>query len=282
MTSLKRKQINWLEILVQCKNNVREQITPFLGAQEQVQPELGTGAGGDPIRRIDLAAEGAIVDTLEDHEISFTLVSEESGIMKTGLSPEDHFVTIDPIDGTTNLMRGIPFYATSIAVSSAPIMNAVHAALVADLVRGITYTAQEGKGAFRNNQKVTPSRTESLEEAVVGVDLCTYKVQRVVSQLTGLIQQVKHIRHLGANALELCYVADGTTEAFLDIRGKLRTTDIAAAWLIVNEAGAKITTPDGESLKNRLGAKQKVSFIAAANQELHKNIVSLMKTEKET
>lgn len=282
MTSLKRKQINWLEILVQCKNNVREQITPFLGAQEQVQPELGTGAGGDPIRRIDLAAEGAIVDTLEDHEISFTLISEESGIMKIGLSPEDHFVTIDPIDGTTNLMRGIPFYATSIAVSSAPIMNAVHAALVADLVRGITYTAQEGKGAFRNNQKVTPSRTESLEEAVVGVDLCTYKVQRVVSQLTGLIQQVKHIRHLGANALELCYVADGTTEAFLDIRGKLRTTDIAAAWLIVNEAGAKITTPDGESLKNRLGAKQKVSFIAAANQELHKNIVSLMKTEKET
>ncbi len=282
MTSLKRKQINWLEILVQCKNNVREQITPFLGAQEQVQPELGTGAGGDPIRRIDLAAEGAIVDTLEDQEISFTLISEESGIMKTGLSPQDHFVTIDPIDGTTNLMRGIPFYATSIAVSSAPIMNAVHAALVADLVRGITYTAQEGKGAFRNNQKVTPSRTESLEEAVVGVDLCTYKVQRVVSQLTGLIQQVKHIRHLGANALELCYVADGTTEAFLDIRGKLRTTDIAAAWLIVNEAGAKITTPDGESLKNRLGAKQKVSFIAAANQELHKNIVSLMKTEKET
>lgn len=282
MTSLKRKQINWLEILVQCKNNVREQITPFLGAQEQVQPELGTGAGGDPIRRIDLAAEGAIVDTLEDHEISFTLISEESGIMKIGLSPEDHFVTIDPIDGTTNLMRGIPFYATSIAVSSAPIMNAVHAALVADLVRGITYTAQEGKGAFRNNQKVTPSRTESLEEAVVGVDLCTYKVQRVVSQLTGLMQQVRHIRHLGANALELCYVADGTTEAFLDIRGKLRTTDIAAAWLIVNEAGAKITTPDGESLKKRLGAKQKVSFIAAANQELHKNIVSLMKTEKET
>lgn len=282
MTSLERKQINWLEILVQCKNNVRERITPFLGAQEQLQPELGTGAGGDPIRRIDLAAEGAIVDTLEDHEISFTLISEESGIVETGLSPQDHFVTIDPIDGTTNLMRGLPFYATSIAVSSAPIMNAVHAALVADLVHGITYTAQEGKGAFRNNQKVTPSRTESLEEAVVGLDLCTYKVQRVASRVTGLIQKVKHIRHLGANALELCYVADGTTEAFLDMRGKLRTTDIAAAWLIVNEAGAKITTPDGESLKNRLGAKQKVSFIAAANQELYKNIVSLMKAEKET
>jgi len=275
------RQIDWQQILIQCKNNVQSQIAPLRKKLNQPQPYLGIGAGGDPIKQTDLTAENAIINTLKSHKISFTLISEESGVKKYGKNPHENFVTIDPIDGTTNLMRNIPFYATSIAVSTKPTLNRIHKALVADLYHGVTYIAQKGNGAYRNNQKITPSKITSLEEAVIGMDLGTYKVQKIIPQIIRLVKRTKHIRHLGANALELCYVADGTTDAFIDMRGKLRSTDIAAAFLVLEEAGAKITTPEGKPLKIELNPKQKGSFIAAANPTIQKTIVNLIKNRKE-
>jgi myo-inositol-1(or 4)-monophosphatase len=273
--------INWLQILVHCKNCIQEQIAPLLETLSKPQPDLGVGAGGDPIREIDLAAEQALVNTLREHEISFTLISEESGVKEYGKNPNECYLTTDPIDGTTNLMRGVPFYATSMAISTEPSLREVHTALVADLFHGMTYTAQKGNGAHRNEQKIAPSSNASLEEAVIGIDLNSYKVEKIIPRLTALIQKTKHIRHFGANALELCYVADGTTDAFIDIRGKLRATDIAAAWLIINEAGAIMTTPDGKPLNAKLDPTQKVEFIAAGNHKMHRAILSLMKSRKE-
>jgi myo-inositol-1(or 4)-monophosphatase len=270
--------IRWLQILIQCKDNVQEQIKPLIKTLNQPQPDLGIGAGGDPIKQIDLAAESAIINTLRQNNLSFTLISEESGIKEYGETPHNAYVTADPIDGTTNLTRGIPFYATSIAVSTKPLLNTVHAALVADLFHDITYTAQKGEGAYRNDKKISPSENASMEEAVIGIDLNTYKIREIAPRLTDLIQKTKHIRHLGANALELCYVADGTTDAFIDIRGKLRSTDTAAAWLIIKEANAKITTLKGKPLNIKLDPKQKVTFIAAANKKIHKTILNLIKT----
>jgi myo-inositol-1(or 4)-monophosphatase len=277
-----RRETDWLQVLVRCKSNILEQIAPLLKTLSQPQPNLGVGAGGDPIKKIDIAAENAIVNTLRKYGVSFTLVSEESGVKEYGENPHRSYVTTDPIDGTTNLMRGLPFYATSIAVSEERTLNKVHTALVADLFHDVTYTAQKGHGSYRNGQKITPSDNIDLEEAVIGVDMNSYKVEKIVPQLTGLIQKTKHIRHFGANALELCYVADGTTDAFIDIRGKLRTTDMAAACLILEEAGAIITAPDGKPLDVHLDPKQRVEFVASANREMHKTILSLIKPRKET
>jgi myo-inositol-1(or 4)-monophosphatase len=271
----------WLHILTVCKDNVQERIAPVLKTLSQHQPDLGVGAGGDAISTVDLTAERAIVETLRKHDISFTLISEESGVKEYGEDPHRCFVTTDPIDGTTNLMRGLPFYATSIAIGAEPSLSTVRAALVADLFHGITYTAQKGHGSFRNDQRLTPSSETSLDEAVIGMDLNSYRVERIVPQVTSIIQKTKHIRHFGANALELCYVADGTTDAFIDIRGKLRTTDMAAAWLIIREAGAIITKPDGKPLDVRLDPKERVEFVASGNHEMHKAILSLMKPRKE-
>jgi myo-inositol-1(or 4)-monophosphatase len=277
-----KRQINWMSILVQCKRNVQEQTASLLKMLNYPQPNLGIGAGGDPIKQADLTAENAIVNTLEQQEISFTLISEESGIKEYGKNPCECYVTVDPIDGTTNLMRGIPFYATSIAISTKPILNTIYASLVADLLHNVTYVAQKGKGARCNGRKITPSKNTSLGEAVIGLDLNTYRVQRIIPTLNSLIQETKHIRHFGANALELCYVADGTTDAFIDIRGKLRTTDTAAAWLVIKEAGAIMTTPEGKPLNVKLDPKQKATFIAAANHKIHKAILTLIKAhEKE-
>ena len=272
-----KKHTSWLEILLKCKDNIKTHTAPLMKTLNQPQPSLGVGAGGDPIKKIDLTAEKAIIDTLKEEGVSFTLISEESGIKKYGATPEESYVTVDPIDGTTNMTRGIPFYATSIAVSDKPELQTVHTALVADLFHDITYTAQKGYGAYRNHEKIVPSKETPLTEAVIGLDLNTYKVKEIAPKITALIEKTKHIRHLGANALELCYVADGTTDAFIDIRGKLRTTDTAAAWLIINEAGAKITTPDGQPLNAKLDPKEKLTFIAAANHEIHKTILALVK-----
>ena len=277
-----KARVDWLQILVRCKENVKTHIRPLLKTLNEPQPDLGKGAGGDPVKLVDLAAEKAIVEVLQQYGVSFTLISEESGVKEFGEAPKQCYVTVDPIDGTTNLVRGLPFYASSIAVSAKPVLSSVYAALVTDLFHDTTYTAQESKGAYRNGEKIKPSALASLEEAVIGLDLNTYKVKEIAPQLTRLIEETKHIRHFGANALELCYVADGTTDAFVDVRGKLRTTDVAAGFLILKEAGGIITTPEGHLLDVKLDPKQKIKFIAAGNTQIHKTILSLIKPKKET
>ena len=269
--------IDWQRILPECKNNVQASIRPCSATVSEPQPNLGIGAGGDAMKPVDLAAENAIVDTLRQHDVSFTLVSEESGVKRFGASAEECFVTVDPIDGTTNLTRGLPFYACSIAVSDKPMLEDVYAGMVVDLFHGVTYTAFKGKGAYRDRKKIRTSKTVSLDDAVVGLDLNTYKVEKVAPRLTALIAKTKHIRHFGANALELCYVADGLTDAFVDMRGKLRTTDVAAGFLIVKEAGGIVTSPDNQLLNVELDPKRTLSFIASGNGQIHEKILSLVK-----
>jgi myo-inositol-1(or 4)-monophosphatase len=269
-------QINWQPVLAACKGNVKARVHPLLKTSREPQPDLGVGAGGDVMKLADLVAEKAIVETMLENGVSFTLVSEESGIKEYGDEPKALFVTVDPIDGTTNLVRGLPFYCTSIAVSDQPVSSAVFAACVADLFHDITYTALKGKGAFRDGQNIKPSSTKTLDEAVIGLDLNTYRIKTVAPQVSALIYETKHIRHFGANALELCYVADGLTDAFVDIRGKLRATDVAAAFFILREAGGTVTSPEGNPIDLKLDPQQTVKFVASGNREIHDRILSLI------
>jgi len=268
--------LDWLKILIECSRNVRKAVLPLL-EKPQTQPQSShkKGAGGDTTHGIDVAAENAIINTIKQHDVAFTLISEEAGVKKFGKNPE-FYVTTDPIDGTTNALRGIPFVATSIAVSKKPLLQSVETALVTDIVHNKTYTAQKKQGAYRNDKKIVTSRTTRLETAVVGIDFNTYKATQHVNTITALLQNTKHPRHLGADALEICHVADGTSDAFVDIRGKLRVTDMAAAALILTEAGGIITTPDGKKLDAQLSPTQKVAFIAAGNKTMHKRIKTLI------
>jgi len=269
---------DWKRLLAHCEENVRTHIDPLLENSKQPQSDLGVGAGGDPIKLVDLAAEKAIVEAMLENEISFTLVSEESGIKEYGDKPKSFYLTVDPIDGTTNFTRGLPFYCTSIAVSDEPALSTVFAASVTDLYHNVSYTAFEGNGAFRNGEKVTPSSTKTLDEAVIGLDLNTYKIKAIAPQLSDLIHETRHIRHFGANALELCYVAGGLTDAFIDIRGKLRTTDVAAGFFIVRQAGGMVTTPEGRPIDADLNPKRTLKFVAAGNKEIHEKILNLINT----
>ena len=262
---------DWLDTLKACSKEIRKAVLPLFGSADAAIG-FGIGAGGDVMKKIDLAAEKALINTLQDLDVSCTIISEESGVKKLGSRPTDYYVTTDPVDGTTNAVRGLPFIATSIAVSKTLHLKDVDAALVSDLFHDITYTAKRGCGAFKNGKDVQTSSTSTLEKAVVGIDLSVVRKKESVIPLMSLLQKIKHFRHLGANALELCYVADGTIDAFIDLRGRTRTTDIAAAYLIITEAGGIMVTPKGEELNARLNATQRVSFIAAANKKLHEVI----------
>src|SRR3990170_5389006 len=198
MCRFMKTHVDWLQVLIRCKDNVRIHIRPLLKTLKEPQPDLGVGAGGDHMKLVDLAAEKAIIEVLLDHDLSFTLISEESGIKEFGNKPSTCYVTVDPIDGTTNLVRGLPFYCSSIAVSRKPTLSEVFAASITDLVHDTSYTALEGNGAFRDDKKILPSAVTSLTEAIIGLDLNTYKVKTVAPHLSDLIQRTKHIRHFGA------------------------------------------------------------------------------------
>ncbi len=273
--------VDWKMVLTKCKQNVENHIHPIFATVKQAQPDLGVGAGGDKIKLVDLVAEKAIVETFLQNGLSFTLVSEESGIQKYGTSQNDCFVTVDPIDGTTNLMRGLPFYCSSIAVSDKPKLSSVFAACVVDLFRGVSYIAFEGK-AFLDEKQIRPSLNAALGEAVVGVDLNTYKMKTVAPKLQSLFCETKHIRHFGANALELCYVAEGLTDAFVDVRGKLRTTDVAAGFFIIQQAGGIVTSPDGKTVDAKLDPKETVKFVASGNRLIHERILTLLDWERKS
>jgi len=256
---------------------MKEEILALFGSVE-AQAGFGIGAGGDVIKKIDLAAENALIQTLQDHGVSCTLISEEIGTKGIGSNPSSFYLTTDPLDGTTNAVRGAPFMAISLAVSKRPYLKDVETALVCDPVHDITYTAERGEGAFRNHERIQSSSTTSLEEeAVVGVDFNTLKMRELMPRLIPLLEKTKHLRHFGADALEICYVADGTTDAFIDIRGKLRVTDIAAAYLILREAGGIMVAPEGNELNVALDATQRVAFIAAANRTFYAKIQKLLK-----
>jgi len=254
---------------------MREEVLTLQGSKE-ARVGFGRGAGGDIVKKIDLAAENALIETLEAHNVSCTLISEETGMKEIGSRPSSWYVTTDPLDGTTNALRGLPFIAVSLAGSKQPYLRDVEVALVSDLLHDVIYTAKKNGKAFRNGEEIQPSQTSSLEEAVIGVDFNTFKKRELVPKLIRVLEKTRHLRHFGANALELCYVADGTTDAFIDLRGKLRVTDIAAAYLILREAGGTMVTPEGSELNVSLDASQRVSFVAAANSAIYRKIRRLL------
>lgn len=271
--------MDWLEILQECSQKMRRATLRCYGLPKAAVG-LGVGAGGDISKRIDVAAEKALIDCLIKHRVSCTLVSEEAGTRKIGgFGPSEFYVTTDPVDGTTNAVRGLPFSAHVIAVSRKSWLRHVETALVSDIVHNVTYTAQKNGGAFRNGKRIKPSKTSEIEDAVIGVDLNTFEIQELLNKLKGLFRVGKHFRHFGANALEICYVADGSTDAFIDIRGKLRVTDIVASYLILREAGGIIVSPEGRELDLPLTPTQRTSFIAASNKGIFEAIRKVLKPE---
>lgn len=268
---------DWLEFLINTSREVCSAIRPIIGSASASEV-VGKGAGGDWTLKIDKLAEDFIINSLKKKNTSCIVVSEELGIMEIGSKP-DVYIVIDSIDGTTNAIRGVPFFCTSIAMSKGNSIKDVDVGVVLNLSDGTIFYAKRGKGAYMNDRKIKTSDRALLEDAVIGIDFSKAD-EKVITRLMPLFRKVRHIRHFGANALEICYVASGFIDAFVDVRSMLRVTDIAASYIILKESGGLILTPDGKELDYILEPTQKVSFIAASNPIIYDNILKITELGK--
>jgi myo-inositol-1(or 4)-monophosphatase len=239
-------------------------------ASARADPEVqrgvvGVGASGDKTLVIDRDAESAAIETLLQAG-DVRIVSEERG--EVGSRKSRWTVLLDPIDGSANFEKAIPFYCTSLAVVEGGRLSKTKHGLVRNLVNEDVYYAEVGGGAERNGKKITSSTVAELEDSVAAIDF-SRAARGVVQKLVPLVVSVKRQLHFGANALELCLLAEGKVDLFVDLRGRMRVTDLAAARVIAQEAGATITTGRGRELDAALSLEERLEVLAAANAGLH-------------
>jgi myo-inositol-1(or 4)-monophosphatase len=189
-------------------------------------------SGGKPGQyRLDLAADGAALPVL--HGAGLTVLSEESGM--TGDGGSGLLAVIDPIDGSTNAFRGVPFYSTSICVLDD---EGPRVGVVTNQATGLRYAAVRGDGAQKDGRDITPSGCEDLEAAIVGI-----------SGFPGTHPGWAQYRALGAASLECCAVADGVLDAYLVVGGStLYSWDYLAGLLVCREVGAAEGEREGRDL----------------------------------
>ncbi len=195
----------------------------------------------DFVTEVDRAAEDAIIAILREAYPDHAILAEESG--ESGES--DYRWIIDPLDGTTNFIHGMPQYAVSIALEH---RGQMQSAVVFDPVRNELFTASRGRGAFLNDRRIRVSRRAKLSEALVGTGF-PYRVFDHVDAYLGmfrdLMEKTSGLRRPGAAALDLAYVACGRFDAFFEIG--LSPWDIAAGSLLVSEAGGLVGNLTGET-----------------------------------
>ena len=193
------------------------------------------------------------------------IVTEEKGIITFGDNPE-FTVVLDPLDGTYNATHNIPFYSVSIAIGNDEITD-IKYAKVYNLSNRTDFTAELGKGAFYNNNEIRVSSTSEIEEFAIAA----YGYSKGEDVFKRLARRVRRIRSLGSAALELCYVASGRFDAFIDLRNRLRPTDVAAGILIINEAGGIVTDGYGNPLCIKLDVISKVNLVSS-NSLIHNTL----------
>jgi myo-inositol-1(or 4)-monophosphatase len=269
--SVNHLRIDDVNCLKEIAREVRSAVIPILGVNESKQV-VGRGFGGDQTLLVDKVAEEAITRYLERHKVECTFVGEERGVQTIGEKPEFYLVA-DAVDGTTNATRGINFVSASLAVAPADDLGQVEAAVVMNLCHGETFEAEKGKGARCNGKRVRASDVVSLKDAVLGVDVS--RSPDSVGRSAPFMRKAKTVRSFGSAALEICYVASGRLDAYVDLRGMLRTVDFAAVMLIVEEAGGIFVQSDGRGFSGyRLSELNRFSVLAAANEGIYRELAS--------
>jgi myo-inositol-1(or 4)-monophosphatase len=187
----------------------------------------------DFVTSVDKASEHEIITMLQQAYPSHQFLSEE-GFSTTALNDKDDFWIIDPLDGTTNFIYGIPHFAISIAFMS---KGKLEYGLIYDPIKDELFTAVRGSGARLNQRRISVSPRKSLEGALIGAG------SRVETQ--ALHGRVGSMRRSGSAALDLAYVAAGRYDGFVD--ANLKTWDVAAGHLLIAEAGGQIKDFSGRS-----------------------------------
>ena len=231
---------DWLELCRAAVEDVRAVFAemPTRAERERV---LGTGEGGDETTAIDQAAEDAIVARFRATGAS--IVSEELGF----LEGSDTVLVIDPIDGSLNAKRGVPFFSLSIAVADGRTMEDVHFGFVYDFGSGEEWTATRGEGARLNGEPLGSERPGDKIEILV---MEATRTDLVAADAPKVATLAHRLRIMGSTALSLCHLAAGRVDAVCTLK-PTRSVDIAAGQLLCREAGLALELFD---VPDRFGA----------------------------
>lgn len=206
--------------------------------------KVTTKSANDFVTEVDQRAEEAIIETLLAAYPGHGILAEESGRVH-GAKHSEYVWIIDPLDGTTNFIHGLPFYAVSIALAY---RDQIQQAVVYDPTRNDLFYASKGRGAFLNDKRLRVSKRTRLSDSLVGTGFPFRKgdnFQRYIKMFSEVMQSCAGVRRPGAAALDLCYVAAGYYDAFFETG--LNPWDIAAASLMITEAGGLIGNFTGEA-----------------------------------
>ena len=267
----------WLEA---CRAVVADlhEVLAQMPTREEREPVVGDGVGGDETTAVDAEAEAAIVKRLErlhaDQEIDFHLVSEELGERTYGISPTTR-VVVDPIDGSLNAKRNIPYFSVSIAVAEGSTMKDVVFGFVHDFGTGEEWTATRGEGAFLNGEPLGAVRPKEKIEVLA---LEATVAASVADKAVALAPLAKRLRIMGSLALSLCFLGAGRVDAVCSLKGA-RAVDIAAAQLLLRELELPIIFVDaGPFDEGPLDTAARSPVAAAGTQELCERLAHILAT----
>lgn len=223
------------------------------------------GATINLVTDLDRKAENLIINALQKYFPNDSFLSEESGEKK---GKSDFRWILDPLDGTTNYAHAFPFYSISLALekNGRPISG-----FVFDPERNELFSAKFNDGAYLNNRPIEVSSTAELNKSLLATGF-SYKIRESkdnnISHFKDFIFVSQGVRRAGSASLDLCYVASGRFDGFWEL--DLNPWDTAAGWLIVEEAGGKVTNFSGQNYSYNL--KQ----ILASNGKIHKKMSQIL------
>jgi len=252
------------EILKEASRRIYEAVKDMAGT-ENAAGDFGKGAGGDISRNIDITAENTVLDYLKEINFECVVLGEECGRVELSENPKG-FVIMDAIDGSANAVRGVPFFCSSLAFAIENRLSSITDGVITNLSTGEMYWASKGKGSFLDGKQISVHKKAPLYK-IVGVNTSGAS-QEIMKKLQQIFENHNHTRHFGANALEMAMFAQGLMDIFIDLRKKIRIQDIAAGYIIVKEAGGLLLDEQFNSLDADLSYETRVSFVAAANQEI--------------
>jgi myo-inositol-1(or 4)-monophosphatase len=235
------------------------------GEVEQLQ--VSVKGPGEFVSTADLKAERTLKQELTRARPGYGLLFEESGAA-AGTDPRHRWI-VDPLDGTTNFLHGIPHFAISIALERD---GEIVAGLVYDPVRDEMYSAEKGLGAYVNDRRLRVSARRQLAEAVIGTGMpfgARGDRPGYLATLTSVMNATSGVRRIGAAALDLAYVAAGRFDGFWEFG--LSPWDIAAGLLLVREAGGYVSDLSGGQAMMTSGD------VLVANDHLHLPLAALIR-----
>ena len=195
----------------------------------------------DLVTEMDHRSEAMLIGEIQKKFPAHAIVAEESGNL---IGDSDHCWHIDPLDGTINYAHAVPIYSISIAYAE---KGQRQLAVVLDPSRPECFTAQRGKGAWLNGQPIHVADIREPVDAllVTGFPYYSDAQQNNLDNFSRFFYEVQAVRRFGSAALDLCYVAAGRVDGYWQLESK--SWDIAAATLIVEEAGGVVTNLQGEA-----------------------------------